>query len=94
MRLTRKFLSVNHNNYENEINDIKKSLFALNLKIKASYDSMSIEEYDKYHNTRKDLEGIERMLELGSSTEVKRLMLFMSENSKDSIPASIFKLIK
>lgn len=88
----RKFIKVN--NYENELNDLNRVLFQFVLETRATYATMSIEDYDKRHHTRRDLEKLEKMLELGSSTEVKRLMMFMSESSRKMVPDSVLDLIK
>lgn len=94
MKTTRKFRKMSDNDHEAELGDLKRSLFSLALKIRDKYSTMTIEEYDKYHRIRKDLEGVEKMLELGSFSEIRRLLMFMSEDSKSLVPVSIISLVK
>lgn len=93
MKTTRKFQMVSSHDHENELNDLKKTLLALSLEVRATYDKMTVEEYDKYHRIRKDLEGLETMLELGSTSELKRLLMFMGKDSKKIVPSSVLSMV-
>ena len=92
MRIIRRFTKVDY--HKNELKDLQAVLFKIDLDTKASYANMSVEEYDKIHRIKKDLNKLEDMLELGSLKEVKRILMFMPEEGKGMVPDSILKLIQ